>query len=268
MPESNNFRHRQIPLLFRTRHRKQLESLRIGIEDRKFQRIAHCFVHVRKRRCNGLQRHLLRLLHPKLLRARHNACVHARGYRGHRHAIGHGSIRRPFAGTLLGSRIFDDIQQVFLRHIIALREYLRRYFQQIGSKRWVVVPSRKSFADLCITGATGLQEMIGLGQELHQAVFNPVMDHLHKMPGSARPQIPNAAAAFTVLRRHLLQKRRQGVVRRFIAARHHARAMERSLFTAAHPEAEVLDAFCLERFRAAGGVTVVTIPTINDDIAL
>ena len=115
--------------------------------------------------------------------------------------------------------------------------------------------------------AAGLaQDVIGLGDELHVGILDPVVHHLHVMPGAIRPDVGAAWPAFN-LRRDLGEHWRDGVVSRPVAARHHARTAQSAFLAAGNPHPEVVDALRLEFGVPAAGIVKQGIAAIDDDVA-
>src|SRR5579871_3616910 len=111
-----------------------------------------------------------------------------------------------------------------------------------------------------------LHEIIGFGYELHVGIFDAVMHHLHVVPRALRTDVSAAGDAID-LRRHLGQHRCDAVPGFAVAARHHARALERALLAAGNAHADETDLFRFAGLVAAGGVGEERIAAVDDDVA-
>ena len=111
-----------------------------------------------------------------------------------------------------------------------------------------------------------LHQLIGLANELHIAVFDAVVHHLHKVSGAAFSH-PVAAGFAVHMRADGLKDvlhQRPGLRR---AARHHARALERAFLAAGNAGADVEKPLALHIGAAAGSIRKVGIAAVDDDVA-
>ena len=110
-------------------------------------------------------------------------------------------------------------------------------------------------------------ELVGLADELHVAILDAVVDHLDEVTGAV---LANPVAAGRVV----LDLGADGLEDRLDerpcgggAARHHARALERALFTAGDAGADVEQPLPLNILRATDGIRKVGIAAVDEDVA-
>ena len=90
--------------------------------------------------------------------------------------------------------------------------------------------------------SAAVQHVVGLGDQLHVAVLDAVVHHLHVVPGAERTHVLHARHAIVGLRGHGQQDGRQRVVGLTLAAGHHARPPQRALLAAGHAHADEVKA--------------------------
>ncbi len=114
--------------------------------------------------------------------------------------------------------------------------------------------------------AHAAHQIVGLGDQLHVAVFDAVVHHLHVVAGAARADVRDARAVFD-LRGDLGQDRRHVVVARALAARHQRRAVARAFLAARHAHAEEADARGAQLRGAPLGVAEVLVAAVDQHVA-
>ena len=114
--------------------------------------------------------------------------------------------------------------------------------------------------------ADRLEDVVRLGDELHVAVLDSVVNHLDEVAGAAGSDVGGARAAVG-LRAHLGDDGLDDVVGRLGAAGHHGGAVPGALLAAADAHAEVEETLLLERLGAALGVLVPLVTAVDDDVA-
>ena len=103
-----------------------------------------------------------------------------------------GALACPFSRALLAGLVQDDLHHRFACFRVDLREYVACYFDQVAVKL-AFVPFCECFMKLlCRHPEDILQQEICFANQLHIAVFDPVVDHLHIMSGAVRPYICTA----------------------------------------------------------------------------
>ena len=129
------------------------------------------------------------------------------------------------------------------------------------------VPPRKHLADGRVVHAqAGFQHAVGFGNQLHQAVLDAVVHHLHEVAGRARADVGHAGLGAHV-RRNGLEHGLHHAVGLLVAAGHHARAEARAFLAAAHAHAEEVEAACRQGLVAALGVGEVRVAAVDDEVA-
>src|SRR5208282_6769485 len=114
---------------------------------------------------------------------------------------------------------------------------------------------------------TILHDVVGLADELHVAVFDAVVGHLHVMAGPAFAHPVTAGRAIGDLRGDGLENWFDVRLRGRRTAGHDARAMTRAFLATAHAGADVKQALAFDVFGAADGVLEQRVPAVNDDVA-
>ena len=120
---------------------------------------------------------------------------------------------------------------------------------------------------IVVQAPTTFHQVVGLGDQLHDAVFDAVVDHLHEVPGRSRPQ-PGHARIAVDLRRSRFKDGTDALVGLFRPAGHDARPVTRAFFATRHAHAEKLDAFRRQVAGAHVRVFEIGVAGINDEIAL
>jgi hypothetical protein len=111
-----------------------------------------------------------------------------------------------------------------------------------------------------------LDQVIGLGDQLHVGVLDAVVDHLDEVAGAVRPDV--GAARLTVdLRRNALQERTQRLVGLARTTGHDRRTIQRTLLTAGDTGADEVQTVGLEFGFAADRVREVRVAGVDDDVA-
>ena len=109
--------------------------------------------------------------------------------------------------------------------------------------------------------------MIGFADDLHIAVFDAVVDHLHEVAGAVLAH-PFAAGRAVRLGCDGLQYIADIGPRLGRTAGHEARAAQRALLAAGHAAAHIAQAERLHLRRAADGVAEIRVAAVDDDVAL
>ena len=115
--------------------------------------------------------------------------------------------------------------------------------------------------------ANPAQKVIGLGNELHHAVFDTVVYHLHVVPGSTFTHVGHARLAID-FSRNGFQNWLHYFPGREIAPRHYAWAFTGTFFSSGNPHAQEAEALALECCRPSSSIIVVRVTAIDDQVAL
>ena len=111
-------------------------------------------------------------------------------------------------------------------------------------------------------------DLVRLADQLHVAVLDPVVHHLHEVTGAVAADPVAARRAVLDLGGDRLEDRLDVRPRGRRAARHDRRPLERALFAARHAGADVEQAARLEILGAADAVGEVGVAAVDDDVAL
>jgi hypothetical protein len=112
-----------------------------------------------------------------------------------------------------------------------------------------------------------LEQAVGLADELHVAVLDAVVHHLHVVAGAARADVNDAGLAVH-LGRDALEDRLHHFPRGKRPARHDRRALARAFFAARHTRADEAQALAAQVRIAALGVGVEAVAAVDDDVVL
>jgi hypothetical protein len=110
-----------------------------------------------------------------------------------------------------------------------------------------------------------LHEVVTLGDELHVAVLDAVVDHLHEVARRAGADVRDAWAVVD-LGGNLLQDRRDLLVGARFAAGHQRRAVEGAFFTTRDAHADEAEALGLELPVAPFGVVGMRVAGVEDHV--
>ena len=172
----------------------------------------------------------------------------------------------PFAGALLAGFVENEIDDRLAGLGILLREDVGRDLDQ-EAVEFALVPLAEDLVELL--GARvqrGFQDRVGLADELHVAVLDAVVHHLHVVAGAVRAHVAAARLALGD-GRDLRVDRRERLPAFVRTARHDARAFQRAFLPAAHADAEEVNALFLERLFAALRVGPERVAAVDDDVA-
>ncbi len=130
-----------------------------------------------------------------------------------------------------------------------------------------LVPLGEDFGKFGGGETGGLENVVGLADELHVAVFDAVVDHLHVVTGTAGADVDDAGLAI-----HLggdgFEDRLHDIPRGGRAAGHDGRSLAGAFLTAGDAGADEAEAEIAKPFVAALGVGVEGISAVDDDVAL
>ena len=187
----------ETPLLLGGRCRENAEALRVGADLRGIEGVVH-----RRGELIDVSAEALR---GSVDEARGgNALVLHRGDAARKDSLGdrrcgHPEIQRrlgrPFPRPLLTRPIEDDLHHRLSRLRVAAAEDIRGDLNEEGIEV-SLVPAAEQVAHLVVAHAEQvLHDEVGLGDELHVPVLDPVVDHLHVMAGPVSPDVGAAGLA-------------------------------------------------------------------------
>ena len=110
------------------------------------------------------------------------------------------------------------------------------------------------------------QQLVGLTDELHIGVLDPVVHHLDEVSGAVRPDVRAAGNAVDVSR-DLLQQRTQRRIGLTGATGHDRRSVKRALLAAGDARSDEMQSAIGHRLFTADGVGVQRVAPVDDDVA-
>ena len=187
--------------------------------------------------------------------------------RGDGRADVEGMLARPLARALLLGFVEDQIDQGPPGLGVRPREDLGGDLDEVRAQV-PVVPLLEDLAQfLGVQPQAARQQIVRLGDELHVAVFDAVVHHLHVVPGAARAHVVHARLPIVRLRRDGAEDGRQRLPGFPLAARHDGGAPQRALLAAGDAGADVVEAAGSEFLAPALGVEEPGVAAVNQDVA-
>ena len=187
--------------------------------------------------------------------------------RGNRRADVEGVLAGPLARALLLRLVEDEIDQRPARLRIRPGQDLGRDLDEVRPQV-AGVPFLEDRAQLLRRQPEAArQQVVRLGDELHVAVLDAVVDHLHVVPGAAGTHVVHARLAVVGLRRDRLQDRRERVPGLALPAGHDRGPPERALLAAGDAGADVVEAAAGEFLAPPLGVEEPRIAAVDQDVA-
>ena len=204
--------------------------------------------------------------HAVLLEGRDAARIDRFGDQGDRDAEVLRGDDGPLAGAFLAGGVEDLVHERLAVGVFE-GEDVAGDLDEVGVE-FALVPLGEDLVHLVGAQAqAGLHQVVGLADELHVAVFDAVVDHLHVMARAVFAHPIAAGRAVLDLGGDLLEDVlhvRPGGGR---AAGHDARAAAGAFFAAGNAGADVEQALGLDVFRAADGVLEEGVAAVDDDVA-
>ena len=197
----------------------------------------------------------------------HATCKYGFGNQGQRDTQIEGIDAGPFTCTFLTCGIEDFFDQRFAV-FISVTQNRGGNFDQIRIQ-FGFVPLVEDLVHFVIRQAqTVFHELVRFANQLHVAVFDAVVHHFDEV---ARTVTADPVAARFALRRFGgdgLENRFDGRPCGFIAAGHDRRTVTRAFFTAGYTGTDKADTFCRQLVGAAGGIGIVGVAAVNNNVAL
>jgi hypothetical protein len=150
---------------------------------------------------------------------------------------------------------------------VALAQHLAGDLDEVGLQI-ALVPGGEDIGDrVDVVAADPPQQVVGLADELHVGVLDPVVDHLHEVPRAVRADVRHARLPVDAGgdRREDRAERRVGLGR---AAGHDRRPEQGALLAAGDADADEAQAALAQRLLAADRVLEVRVAAVDDDVAL
>jgi len=220
-----------------------------------------------ERLCRRSFQHLARR-HALILQRRQHACEHGFGNERQRRAEVERVLAGPLAGALLRRTVENHVDEILAGFLVFLAENFRCDFNQV-TVELALIPLGVDLAQFFIGQARHLLEhRIAFGDQLHVAVFNAVVHHLHEVACAVRTHVGNARLAVRRFRGDFGENRRNQVVSVALAARHDGRPFQRAFFTARHAGADEMQPGLCQFLIAANGVGEMRVAAVDENIAL
>ena len=156
--------------------------------------------------------------------------------------------RLPVCSSILRKDVACDLQQVAVQFPV--------FHALVNVAQFVVVQTKPS-----------LHQVVSFGDQLHQAIFDPVVNHLDVMARRARAE-PGDTRIVVHLCGHCFEYRAHAFVGLFRSAGHDAWAVTRTFFATRHSHTQEMDALRLQVVGADIRVLEVGVAGIDDQIAL
>ncbi len=267
-PDAGHFRQLQSVAVNLRRPAKLGHPLGVGNNHRRVKCVAELAEHglpVAARGPRGHDQHAAGRL-PLGLHHRHLPHGHRHVDPQHRHLQRQSVLRSPHAGPLLPGFIEDHVDQPLARPLVHFAEDVGRDLDQVAAQ-FEPVPLVIDRGQFVVAQAQALlHQVIGLGDEPHQAVFDAVVDHLDVVAGRARPEIGDARLAID-LGGDGFQHRPDPLIGFRRAAGHDARSEAGAVLAAGDAHAQVLDPLPGQLLGPAVGVLEMRVAAVDEHVA-
>ena len=192
-------------------------------------------------------------------------CKHRLGNQRQRFAEIQRALAGPFTGTFVSRFIQDHINQV-VTVFIFFGEDIFGDVDQVAAQ-FTVIPLGKGLRQFFVGEVQAtFKQRIGFSNQLHIAVFNTVVNHLHIMACTIGTDIGNTWLTVFSHCGDFSQDRRNQFIGFFLATRHNGRPFQRALFTTGNTGTNEVKAFSRKLTITTNGVLEEGVTTINDDV--
>ena len=196
----------------------------------------------------------------------HATCKHGFGNQGQRDTQIEGIDTGPFACAFLTCGIKDFFDQRFAV-FISVTQNRGSNFNQIRIQ-FGFVPLVEDLVHFIIRQAqTVFHELVRFANQLHITVFDAVVHHFDEMACAVAADPVAAGFALRGFGGNGLEDRFDGGPCGFVAAGHDGRAVTRAFFATGYARADKADAFRGQLVCTAGGIRIVGITAVNNDVA-
>ena len=268
-PHHGDFAVVQIPLVFLRRLAQHHEPLRVAHDLGSQQRLPDVFhegflvaLELKLRPRQDLARR-----HAFFLHGAQAARIHGLADQRHRNPQVQRALAGPFARALLSGGVQNLVHHLLARLGILEAQNVARDFDQVAVQ-FALVPLGEDLVHLFVAQPQPfLHELVGLADQLHVAVLDAVVRHLHEVPGAVAAHPLAAGLAFGSLGADRLENILHQGPRRHAAARHHRGAEACAFLAATHARADEHQPFALQVVGAPDGVRKVGIAAVDDQIA-
>ncbi len=177
-----------------------------------------------------------------------------------------GGLAGPLPGAFLLRLVEDDVHQRPARVRVHPGQHLGGDLDEVRLQLALVPLGEDPRQFRGGQAESARQQVVRLGDQLHVAVLDPVVHHLHEVAGAARAHVLHAGLAVVGLGRDGAEDRRQCLPRLDLPARHDARPPERALLTARHAGADVVEPLGREGATAPLGVAEKGVAAVDEDV--
>ena len=185
-----------------------------------------------------------------------------------RHAEVQGCLRRPLSRPLLACGVENLLDQRVAGLVVALGQALRRDVDQEAANLRRCRPLLEDCLDLAGRHARGAtQDVVDLADQLHDPVFDAVVDHLHVVARRMTAAVGHARPVVVGLRGDLLEYRGDALVGLEVAAGHDRRPPQGTLLAAGDAAAYEVQASLLQALGAPVGIGEMGVSAIDEHIA-
>ncbi len=267
-PDGGDFSEVEVPVFLGTHGFDEVEALGVGNDFRCEESIVH-FFHQRSFVAGDIRHGALQLGaggHAFFLHRGKDAGFHGGVDGGDDDGVFHGVHDGPLACAFLAGGVENDIDESLAGLGVVLFENFRGDLDQVAFKV-AVVPIGKDLAEFRSGEACGFEDVVSLADELHVAVLDAIVDHLHVVTRAAGTDVGDAGLAID-FGGNRFENGLHDVPGGKRAAGHDGGAFARTFFTTGNAGADETQAFFREVGITALGIGVEGVAAIDDDIAL
>ena len=174
---------------------------------------------------------------------------------------GHGRVDRLVDGPAAFAGVLDDASDL-LEDRVGLEGPVEE-LEQPAPHDGAVLPEGGDLREVELEGLGGVHELETLGVGLHEAVLDPVVHHLHEVPGAGRADVRIAA-----LRSKCCEDGLQGLVRGCFRADHDAVALSKAPDPTGDAHIDELNTLRLCLLGMAHRVPKVRVATVDEDVSV
>ena len=256
----------QVPLELLRAGGQVLEALRVRHDLRRVKGLLHVIDQRARSLRRSRSREDVRRFHAPRLLARQHAGEDGLRDAGQRHPELQRRLARPAAGALLLRLVLDRVDERLTRPIAVLGQDVGSDLDQVRLQP-PLVPAAENRRELVRRQTErAAQQVVRFRDQLDVGVLDPVVHHLHEMPGAVRPDVRAARDAVNLRRdggQHAFDSR-VGLTR---PAGHQARPVQRALLPAGDAAADVSKAELFHRGSPPLRVSEEGVAAIDDDVA-
>ncbi len=258
----------QIPVVFVRRGTQLRETLRVGDDFAQVQRATNflnklCFI---TSQFSLRARQHFRCRNALVFQRRDVAREYRLGDQRQRFAQIQRTLAGPFTGTFVRRFVQDHINKVFTLFIF-FGEDVFGDVDQVAAQLAFIPLGKGSCQFFVRQVQTAFQQGIGFSNQLHIAIFDAVVNHLHVMACTVSANIGHARLAIFRNGCDFGQDRRNQLIRFFLATRHDRWTFQGTFFTAGYASTDEVKTFSGQFTVTTDSVLEEGVTTINDDVA-